>query len=48
MISIRQGSPAGTAGAGKSTILPLALLGSDWLAGRTRLMLEKGGVATVL
>jgi ATP-dependent helicase HrpB len=32
-------------GAGKSTIVPLALLGSDWLAGRTVLMLEPRRIA---
>jgi ATP-dependent helicase HrpB len=32
-------------GAGKSTIVPLALLGSDWLAGRTLLMLEPRRIA---
>jgi ATP-dependent helicase HrpB len=32
-------------GAGKSTIVPLALLKSDWLAGRTLLMLEPRRIA---
>jgi ATP-dependent helicase HrpB len=32
-------------GAGKSTIVPLALLGGDWLAGRTVLMLEPRRIA---
>jgi ATP-dependent helicase HrpB len=32
-------------GAGKSTIVPLALLRSDWLAGRTLLMLEPRRIA---
>ncbi len=32
-------------GAGKSTIVPLALLDSDWLAGRTLLMLEPRRIA---
>jgi ATP-dependent helicase HrpB len=32
-------------GAGKSTIVPLALLGSGWLAGRTVLMLEPRRIA---
>jgi ATP-dependent helicase HrpB len=32
-------------GAGKSTIVPLALLESDWLAGRTLLMLEPRRIA---
>ncbi len=32
-------------GAGKSTIVPLELLGSDWLAGRTLLMLEPRRIA---
>jgi HrpA-like RNA helicase len=32
-------------GAGKSTVVPLALLGSGWLAGRTLLMLEPRRIA---
>ena len=32
-------------GAGKSTIVPLAMLGSDWLGGRTLLMLEPRRIA---